>query len=174
MAINIPPRYDLIQQAVAYPEEEWTWRGIVNPGIWDPNWSAYTCLTATGTDGTYYLYDSNTTGMGTTTFNDTNNDLFFYSFKCDAVGNFIIQWGDAGNEQLTDVNSMIIHSEDHSKVDVAYWNNTSKRYEFINKDWSDDIIADYNAGSRELCFAMKILPSLFLHYSFKEILVGGT
>jgi len=31
MAIVIPPRYEYIPQVDAYKEEEWTWRGIVDP-----------------------------------------------------------------------------------------------------------------------------------------------
>ena len=174
MAVNIPPRYDLIQQAIAYPEEEWTWRGIVNPGIWDPNWSSDTCLTEIGTDGTYYLYDSNTVGMGIAQPGQTISGVFFYSFKCDAGGNFIIQWGDAGNEQLTDVSQILVYNKLQTSADVAVWDDIDKRYEFINKDWSDNIIAEYDAGVREVCFAMEILPSLFIHYSFAELAIGGT
>lgn len=33
MAVEIPRRYEYIPQATAYPQEEWTWRGIVDPAI---------------------------------------------------------------------------------------------------------------------------------------------
>ncbi len=173
MAVLIENKYEVIQQAVMWPRYEWTWRGIVNPGIWDPNWNTNVCITDIGTDGTYYIYDSNTVGMGSANPNQTISDIFFYAFKCDAGGNFYIQWGDAGNEQLTDVSRILVYDKGVTTADVAEWDDVDKRYEFINKTWSDKVIAEYDLGVRDLCFSMEILPSLFIDYSFTEVLVGG-
>ncbi len=132
------------------------------------------CIRDINTDGTYYVYDSNTVGMGIPTPTHTPDDTFFYSFKCDASGNFIIQWGDTGDVQLTNVSDILVYNREQTTADVAKWNSTNKRYEFVNLAWSDKIILEYGEGATDLCFSMEILPSLFIEYSFTEVLVGGT
>ena len=118
-----------------------------------------------------WFYNSSVVGGGEATPWETAEGTFFYSFESDANGKFIIQWGDAGNIQLTNVSNILI-TYGASGVKVANWDGVGKYYTFTDKDLFLAMEVEFDAGIRDFCMKMEILPSPFLLITYAELMRG--
>lgn len=119
--------------------------------------NCYPSLTNSGTvwgyiDTTLGALDPDTTSDGThiyqTTF-DTSNGLFVMSF------------GAAGNEQLTNV--LLIVKEFKGGHVELYWNATNSRYEGTNSALATDLAL---LTGTEVCFADIAIPDLLINIDY--------
>ncbi len=135
-----------------------------------------TCVINCGTDGTYWFYDSNTVGMGTATPFELADGTFWYSFKADATGKYIIQFGDTGVTQVTNVTNILI-TYGEGGVKVAQWDDVEKYYSFTDLELFALMKAEFDAvepaGTYGFCLDATILPSPFIRITYDEMLRGG-
>ncbi len=131
--------------------------------------SSNVCISSCGTDGTYWFYDSSTVGMGASNPWETAEGTFFYSFKSDVNGKFIIQWGDAGNEKLPNVDNILI-AYSNNGIKVAQWDDIEKYYTFTDLDLFNSMKAEFDAGTVDFCMNLEILPSPFILITYAELM----
>ena len=121
------------------------------------------------TDGTWYGYDSSVP-MGAVDPVYTKDGTFTYAVKWQADGTILMKFGDAGNEQLTDIDGILISYADRSIL--LMWDDIAKDYRTVDTDMTDYLIADYEDG-KERCYLTEILPDLLIHYTFSTIETGA-
>ena len=157
MAVVIPPRYAYIAQAVAYPKEEWTWRGIVDPSIF-ANTNA-SIIVGGDNAGSGYVYNI----YGTPTPTHADSGLRWHGFSWYKTGNdgVFIAFGDNGDERIApDVHKLQIIL--YGTVYVAFWSGT--QYVTHNQD----LVNKLNTLSMgdKLDMYMGALPDLEIEYDF--------
>ena len=118
------------------------------------------CIDPVGTDGTKYGYVKGSFGTIDPAF--TVDGIEMTESSWDAAGNFIISFG---STQLTDVSS--IHIKTNNYENVALWDGTN--YVFTDVDAATELIT---LGLTKGCMSLLILPDLFIHYTYSEILRG--
>ena len=124
------------------------------------------CITTVGNDGIITKYGFIEGQFGVAGPTETADGTPLYEWTWDALGNFIISFGPTGTTQLTDVDSIVIHTMGYDSH-VAIWDGTA--YLFRELDIATELIA--NSPSK-VCMSMGILPSLFIHYTYSELLRG--
>ncbi len=106
----------------------------------------------------------------------TKDDTLFYGCTWDypaVTGKFSLQWGDAGDEQLTDVSRILMKSKSGVEVGIALWNDTDKAYVTTNFENAQQLNTAYDAGELDpFCFSMLVLPSPFIRITYNEMLRG--
>ena len=122
------------------------------------------CITTVGDNGTKYGFLSGS--FGTVDPTETVDGVLLHEWTWDALGNFIISFGPTGTTQLTDVDSIVIHTRGHDSQ-TAIWNGTA--YVFSDLSMATELIA---TAPTKVCMSMSILPSLFIHYTYSELLRG--
>ena len=176
MAVVITPRYEYIPQARAYPKDEWTWRGIVDPKITDPTYGGNACLTTVGVSGTVIGYDKGL-GIGTVKPEQAEDGTIWYSFTWDypaVKGVFSLTWGADGKHKIPDVDGILIKEPFGNKTWVATWDDTANAYLFTDLTKAGELNTMYDAGElNEFCFTMLILPTEFIRISYTEMLIGA-
>ncbi len=134
------------------------------------------CLETVGVSGTVIGFH---TGLGIGTVNPTHtaDGTLFYGCTWDypaVTGKFLIQWGDAGDEQLTDVSRILMKSKNGVEVGIAIWNDTDKAYVFTNLENAQQLNDAYDANEIEpFCFSMLVLPSPFIRITYNQLLRGA-
>ncbi len=133
------------------------------------------CITGAGTwddAGTQkWFYNYNIVGGGSSDPWETAGGTLFYSFESDDTGKYVLQWGDAGNEQLPDVANILITYQD-TGVKVANWDDTEKYYTFTDLALFTSMKAEFDAGTTDFCMNLEILPSPFLVITYAELMRG--
>ena len=102
----------------------------------------------------------------------TNDGQLFYSFIWDADGNFAMQFGDDGDEQITDTMSFNVYSPYYDGSRIAQWNTDTLRYEFDDIAVATDLINRYNGGITKACIFVSIEEGTALYYNYDTILTG--
>ena len=128
------------------------------------------CITV-GYDGSEW-YGKITGVMGSSDPDRTEDGTLLYSFKFNAAGNFVIQFGDAGDEQISSATSFNVYSEYYGGSRVAQWNDTTLQYEFDDQLIATDLIDKYNNGITEVCIFVSIEEGTALYYTYDTILTG--
>ena len=121
-----------------------------------------TCFTTVLQDGDWYGSDEPATNINPPNAAD---GTLYYSYRANAVtGEFRLRFGDAGDEELTNV-LVIIYSHDNREVGLQ-WDSVNKYYT------GDDLIAAQRiaalAGLKH-CFVNLVVPDLLQFFDFSEI-----
>ena len=119
-----------------------------------------------GTDGTWYGFEHLAFGTVQPTHNVA--DQRTYSIKWNAAGDFIVSFGDAGDEQVPDLyNGSLQFSRPTGDESVAIaWSSVNTQYEGNNLELATDLIDTYVLGE-EVCLSMRGTPDLFIDYDFE-------
>ena len=120
------------------------------------------------TDGTWYGYDSSVP-IGAIDPVYTADGTFTYALKWKADGTIVAKYGDAGNEQLTDVDGILVKNS--SRNLLLQWDDLTKDYRTVDQPLTDYLISTYEDGNKR-CFEAEILPDLFINYTLSEIRTG--
>jgi hypothetical protein len=103
----------------------------------------------------------------------TVSNQLLKEFTCEANGNFILAFGDAGNEPILDdgdiIMNLLVYDKSGKYGDVAVWDEITKQYTFISVEFSDAMIDTIVNGNKELCIGVSVAPELMIHYDFGEI-----
>jgi len=102
----------------------------------------YNLYVTLGTDLTWYGTDGIFGSINLTT---TIKNQPFNSLKWSADGNFIMQFGDLGNERVDGKKGITVKSETHGSV-VLLWNNGTNRYEGVDLDMANSLISAQTGG----------------------------
>ncbi len=136
--------------------------GGVNPNI---------CLSVEYDGSKYYGYVYTT--MGSADPDHANDGTLLYSFIWDNAGNFIVRWGDSGDEKVANAESIFIWSVEANKGREAQWGAAEEYYTFFDEALADKLIAEFNAGATDFCFHMSIQDGLVIDYNYDNILTGS-
>jgi len=115
-----------------------------------------------------YIYGS----LGSSDPDQTNDGQIFYSFTWDNAGNFVMQFGLTGDEQLSSITSILVYSPKFNKGRISQWNTGSNQYEFTDLQLATDLITAFNDGETELCLYLSIEDGLVVDYTYDTILTG--
>ncbi len=98
----------------------------------------------------------------------TAGGVLVYSFYWDiTTGQFIMQFGDAGDEKLE--NTMQILAVGKQKL-VLIYDEVEQYYTATDKEVSDGITA---AVGEVVCFMFYVVPDLMIHYKYLELQMEG-
>ena len=117
------------------------------------------------TDGGYG-YDTAQTPSGTIEPTYTADGTFIYSVRFYATGEFIYQFGIAGDQQLfqdeaeTLPVTLIIIKGKRENVEIS-WNETNLRYEGFNLEMATNAIESLG---EEVCFTVVVVPRIIVWY----------
>ncbi len=138
--------------------------------------STNACLSTVGVSGTVIGFDTGL-GIGSADPTHTASGILLHSCTWDypaTTGKFSIKWGDAGDEQLTDVTRILMVSKTGVETGVALWNDTDKAYVFTNIENAQQLNDAYDASELEpFCFNMLVLPSPFILITYNKLLRGA-
>ena len=115
-----------------------------------------------------YIYGS----LGSSDPDQTNDGQIFYSFIWDNAGNFIMQFGLAGDEPVPGTASLFIYSPGFNKGRLALWDSVNAQYQFTDLQLATDLIAEFNNGKTEVCLYLSIEDGLVIDYNYDTILTG--
>ena len=138
--------------------------GIINAG------SKENFCMVIGEKSGWYGYELNSFGEANP--DHTGDGQLLYSFVWDEDGNFTIQFGSSGDEQVPGVFSIVIYSPTFQKARLAQWNSNSKQYTFEDKVLSDDLIDQFNLGVTDFCIYIGNNTGLVLNYTYDTFLIG--
>ncbi len=131
------------------------------------------CLETVGVSGTVIGYHVGL-AIGSANPDHTEDVTLFYGCTWDypaVTGKFSLQWGDAGDEQLTDVDRILMKSKTGAEVGIAIWNDTDKAYVFTNLENAQQLNTAYDEGELDpFCFSMLVLPSPFIRITYNQLL----
>ena len=96
----------------------------------------------------------------------TSDGTLIYSFRFDATGKFIMQFGLAGDEKVFDASTITVESLLSTVLGMS-WDDTNKYYTATNLNLATLLIADY-VGER-VCMNITLIPDLFLHFDMGNI-----
>ena len=122
------------------------------------------------TDGGYG-YDTAQTPSGTIEPTYTTDGTFIYSVRFYSTGEFIYQFGIAGDQQLfqdeaeTLPVTLIIIKGKRENVEIS-WNETNLRYEGFNVDMATNAI---ELVGEEVCFAVVVIPRIIVWYDLATL-----
>ena len=115
-----------------------------------------------------YIYGS----LGSSDPDQTNDGQIFYSFIWDADGNFVMQFGLTGDEQLNSTTSILVYSPKFNKGRISQWSIGSNQYEFTDLQLATNLITAFNDGETKLCLYLSIEDGLVVDYTYDTILTG--
>ena len=141
---------------------------MLNFGLLGKNRTLFNMCVLESTDGTWYGYDSSVP-FGSVDHVYTKDDTFTYAVKWQADGTILMKFGDAGNEQLNDVDGILVRNDQRSIL--LQWDDLTKDYRTTDVPLTDYLIADYEEDKKR-CFIAEILPALIIEYIFAEIRTG--
>ena len=133
-----------------------------------PNYNL--CITIGYDDAVWYGKISGQ--IGSSEPDEASDGTLLYSFKFNADGNFVMQFGDNGDEQIMDALSFNVYSEYYGGSRVAQWNADTLQYEFDDIAIATDLINKYNDGITEVCIFVSIEEGTALYYTYDTILTG--
>ncbi len=134
------------------------------------------CLETVEVSGTVIGYHIGL-AIGSANPTHTEDGTLFYGCTWDypaVIGKFSLQWGDAGDEQLTNVDKILMKSKNGEELGIAIWNSTDKAYIYTNIENAQILNDAYDASELiPFCFSMLVLPSPFIRITYNEMLRGA-
>ena len=123
------------------------------------------CFIALSDDGTVYGAGDALPGSAITP-DELSDGTKFYGLYWQADGLIYAKFGDAGDEQVYDVNSIIVTSLDEETV-VLSWDATNNYYSTVNQAVTDKLIADYTDDGvlEDMCFGIYPMVSKVILYN---------
>jgi len=125
------------------------------------------CIVVMGTDGDKR---GHIPGSGSEISpNATYAGLNIYEASWDIVtGEFIISFGDSGNDELANVVQIVIEHPNRPDANSTVWNSTDTEYNFTDLDLAQWIGSDLEKS----CFLIDIQPIVLMKLIFNKPLVG--
>ena len=122
------------------------------------------CMTE-GTDGTKYGFLKGSFGTFVPPFSADGKEV--HEFTWQASGTFIMTFGAAGDEQLTDTNTVYVEI-DNGAIELN-WYSASNVYKGSNIEAATALITDFVDGKERCGYIYVSLPTLFIDYIFDTI-----
>jgi len=118
-------------------------------------------------DGGYGHDDAQIEDNGTLTPNVTSNGVYVYSFRFYNTGEWYLQFGAAGNEQIPNSVQGILHFDISDADNVLLtWSVANSRYEGYDTGTASAVITEVG---EEVCFRGVFVPELLIHYTFNKL-----
>ncbi len=122
-------------------------------------------------DGGYGNDDAQTGDPGVIVPASTSDGVHIYSFRFYDTGEWILQFGNLGDEQLPNSTQGVIQFDIAETENILLtWSDANSRYEGMDLDSATAIIP---LVGTEVCFAGGIVPSTIIWYDFLLLKVRG-
>lgn len=117
-----------------------------------------------GTDGTWYGYESGV--FGSMSPDVTVEGQIVYEFKWNAAGDFVMSFGAAGDDLVTDTDIILFSYVDEYTVALT-WDSDIGVLSYTGSELAlaTLLIGNYEADKKE-CFTIQILPNKFISLNF--------